>query len=541
MRLAKMLQAKAPPRTEFTPVDVPRTYLGFLEWLGVAPHPGQAEFIRVAYDGAEPVDRRLAERIFGPLEFGSLPLGARAVVAAVCGGRAGKTYLLIALRMVWGMLVRDLSSMAPGQRAVALVVAPNDKLRQEAVNYAVGAVRSKPELKQLLRVPRGTKDDDLVSEFGIYRQDFDRVVMFESGVATRGGYGGRGRALTDCALDECAFFRDASYKVNDADIFAAASPRVLPGGQTILASTPWAEAGLLYDFHKRNYGKPVDALSAHAPTLTLHDSELTRTIVGREKLRDPENARREFDAEFMTGGTTIFFEGSSLEGMLTSELFTVQKADVVGAGGDFAFRGDSSALLMVAMRGPMLHIFDGTEERPKPGEPLKPSQTVRRFVEVIGGRCDYVTADQHHRSSIEEHLLEHGLVYSPAPSTPAENYVRARQLLREGLVRVHTSNLPKELVERLVQQLRETQGRPTAGGGMSILHPRWAKGGHGDLADAFTLAIWQVCGNAVAAPKPELGTKDWEAQRREQRQKRMVDDTSSPADRGRRAYWRRAG
>lgn len=539
--LIKSLQRQAPPAPRTEAFDVPPTFLGFLEKLGVRPKPGQAEFIRVAYDRVEPVDRALAVTIFGDIDFSDLSLGARAVVAAVCGGRAGKTYLLIALRLVHGMLVRDLSSMAPGQRAVALVIAPNDKLRQEAVNYAVGAVRSHPGLKPLLRVPRGTKDDDLVSEFGLYRADFDRVVMFESGVATRGGYGGRGRALTDCALDECAFFRDASSKINDADIFAAASPRVLPGGQTILASTPWAEAGLLYDFHKRNFGKPTDALAVHAPTLLLHDSEMTRTIVAREKLRDPENARREFDAEFMTGGTTVFFESVTLDAMLVDQLFVIQPGDIIGAGGDFAFRSDSSALLMVAKRGDDLHFFDGTEERPEPGKPLKPSRTVSRFSEIIAGRCDYVTADQHHRSSIEEHLTESGLVYSPAPATPADNYVRTRQLLREGRVFVHKANLPPELVTRLVQQLRETQGRPTPGGGMSIMHPRWAKGGHGDLADAFTLALWQVCGDSVGAPEPEMGTKEWEAVRREKRQQRMVESATGAADRGRRAFWRKTG
>ena len=125
-------------------------------------------------------------------------------------------------------------------------------------------------------------------------------------------------------------------------------------------------------------------------------------------------------------------------------------------------------------------------------------------------------------------------MYSPAPQAPVDNYVRARQLLREGSVRLHVKNLPEDLVLRLLQQLRETQGRPTAGGGMSIKHPRWAMGGHGDLADAFTLAIWQVCGTPMAAPKPEEGTKEWEAAERERRAKAMVERQNRP-------FWRKAG
>jgi hypothetical protein len=119
----------------------------------------------------------LAQRFFGPVDFGDLPLGARDVVAAVCGGRGGKSYVLVALRLVWGMLVRDLSPLAPGQQAYATVVAPNEKLRQEVVNYGLGVCRSKPELRRLMRLPKGTREDDTPSEFGVYRPDFDRIVM----------------------------------------------------------------------------------------------------------------------------------------------------------------------------------------------------------------------------------------------------------------------------------------------------------------------------------------------------------------------------
>lgn len=315
--------AEAAESTSSDPLvtEVPAKYIGFLEWLGVEPHPGQAELARVAYDGDEPHDVELARRIFGDLDFCAVTPAQRAVVCAVCGGRAGKTYLLIALRLVWGMLTRDLSTMAPGQRAVALCIAPNDRLRAEAVAYALGAVRSKPELRARLRLPRGTRDDDVVGEFGIYRPDFDRVVTFEGGVATRGGYGGRGRALTDFALDEAAFFRDASYRVSDSDIFAAGAPRVLPGGQTIVASTPWAETGLLFDLHERNWGKlGGDAIVAHAPTLVVHDSPMTRAIVERETARDEDNARREFGAQFVRGGTDVFFPPSLIDGSIDDAL-----------------------------------------------------------------------------------------------------------------------------------------------------------------------------------------------------------------------------
>ena len=487
-------------RSESGPSElrVPESFVDFCSWLGVALTPAQAELTRVAYDGSLPVDRALAEKLFGTAKLSMAP---RAVVGAVCGARGGKSYVLVALRLVHGMYVRDLSPLAPGQHAAALVVAQNDGLRREVVRYAVGAVRSHPGLARTL------EGEPSADAFRVRRPD-GHVVEFLAGVATRGGYGARGRWWTDFAMDECAFFRDQSAKVNDLEIFNAGSARVLPGGQTILASTPWAEVGLLYDLWRENYGKPVSALVAHAPTLLLNDSQANRDIVNRARAVSPESAKCEFDAQFMTSGTTVFFDGGLIESATTEEPFTPQPGDVIAAGADFGFRSDSSSLLLVAMRSDGLHVFHGVELKPQDGQPLKPSETVGTFAQAIAGRCGYVMADQHYREAIAEHLDAHDLSYAPAPTKPADTYVRARMLMREGRVRLH----PFVGRDRLIQQMREVHGKPTSGGGLSIVHPRWATGGHGDLCAALVLALWQVSGDEVPAPEPVFGSADHEAQ-----------------------------
>lgn len=520
MRVAKALKAIASRATTTSaPPDVPATFLGFCAWLGVELTPGQAEFGRVAYDGLEPLDRDLAAKIFGA----NVPVGRRRVVAAVCGRRAGKSYVMVALRMVHGMLVRHVPKLPPGIRAVSMIIAPRSNMRDEVFRYALGAVQAHPQLRAMLV-------DDKAEEFTLRRPD-GKLVTFECGVATAGGTAARGRWFLDFALDECAFFRDNSFKVNDEELYRAGSAVLLPGGQILITSTPWAEAGLLYRMWKK---RPKNAHVAHAPTLVMNDNHITREAVREAEEDDPDNAAREFGAQFMTSGTTVFFESSSVDAMFVDEPFALQPGDIVGAGGDFGFKSDSSALLMVALRGNMLHIFDGTEERPAKGAALKPSRTVARFSQIIAKRCDYVTADRHHRESIEEHLQTHGLVYSPTPTVPAAGYVRARQLIREGLVRIHKPNLPADLVQRLDQQIRETQGKPNSGGSVSIVHPRWAMGGHGDIVEALVWAIWQVCGQPIATPEPEMGTEAWAAAQREQRQRAMRDKAERP-------FWRKTG
>ena len=409
-----------------------------------------------------------------------------------------------------------------------MIIAPRDDLRMEVYRYALGAVRSKRELEALLDgAPK-------VDEFTLRRPD-GACVTFETGVATMGGTAARGRWFTDFAMDECAFFRDSSYKVNDEEIFRSATARVLPGGQVIVASTPWAQGGLLYDLWKK---RPADTLVAHAPTLVLHDSPLTRDIVAREEARDPDNAAREYGAKFMTSGTTVFFEAAAVDAAVTDEPFVAQPGDQIAAGADFGFRSDSSAVILVAKRGQMLHVFDGDEARPTEDKPLKPSVTVKSFAAKIAGRCGFLMADQHYREAITEHLEESGLSYAPAPATPADTYVRARMLLREGRVRIHGV----EFRDRMVQQMREVQGKPTAGGGMAIMQPRWAKGGHGDLVSALVLALWQLYGDEVQKPAPKEGTQEYEMAQKKARHERFQEERERPywQRSGQQAYWRRS-
>lgn len=489
--------------------------MGFCEWLGVKLTPGQTELSRVAFDGALPCDIGVAHQLFGTTtDFAAVPMAARSVVGAVCGARAGKSYVLVALRLVHGMLVRDLSSLARGQRAIALIIAPNDKLRREVLQYARGAVSMRSELERLV------VDDTVGSGFGLRRPD-GYTVRFESGVATQGGYGARGRSLTDFALDESAFFRDSSYKVNDVEVFRAGAARVLPGGQTIVASTPWATSGLLYELYTRNFGAPKDAIVAHAPTLVMHDSPMTRTIVERSRQTDPDNARREFDAEFMTGGTSVFFEESSLASAVTDEPFTLQPGDQVAAGADLGFRSDSSACIVVARRGETVHVFDGAECRPQPGQPLSLEETFGQFRDLLKrNRCGHVLADQHYRDAMIEAMSRHDVAVAPATGQPADRYVRTRVLFRSGSVKVHSLAFR----DRLIKQLREVQGKPTSGGGMSVVHPRWATGGHGDIADAMVLALWQVAGDEVQKTPPDPSTTEWEEQAQEARRQQFVQD-----------------
>ncbi len=491
---------------------VPPLFTDFCPWMGVTLSPGQTEIARVAFDGLPPLDHELARRLFGAV----MAVGFWEIVTAVCGARSGKSYILIALRLLHGMLVRDLSTMAPGQKAVALVIARNDKLRREVLNYAIGAVQSKHELAEMLE---GAPTTD---GFGLRRGE--HVVRFEPAVATAGGYGARGRSLTDFAMDEVAFLLDESHSVNDEDIFRAGAPRVLPGGQTIVASTPMGEAGLLYRLWKE---RAPGCIVVHAPTLLMNSTPATRLYVEREMARDPDNAKREFGAEFMTGGTSLLFEGKALTDACVDDGFELGNGDEVAAGADFGFRSDTAAIVVVALRAGILHVFEGLEHTGIGGPP-KPSDTAKAFRFYLRDRCTYYMVDQAYSDTILD-VVGMEAAYAPAPVSAEIAYMRARMLFREGRVKIHGTAFRR----KLVAGLREVQGRPTSGGGMTIVHPKWQKGGHSPLVTALMFALWQVGGDAVPGPETVVGSIEWQAEQRKKRSDHYQKQAAGGRRRGR--------
>jgi hypothetical protein len=463
----------------------PVAFVAFVESvLRVKLTAAQRVLCSVAYDGREPGDlegeeRDLARRLFGDVD--RIPPEARHVFAAVCGARGGKSYVLCALRLLYLALTVPLASLAPGELAAALIVAPDVRLARQTVRYVLGAAKGCKAIAS--RMVSESADGCVIKREG------GRSVSIECLPATRGGSAVRGRSLVGAVLDEACFFRDESYTINDAEVFKAVSPRIMPGGQLVVSSTPWAESGLVFELFRANHGDPHTCLAAHAPTTLLRDDARTLSMVERERERDSDNAAREFDAQFMTAGSGLFFDSAAIDRAIDPTLslpLEPTPGTLVLCAADFGFRSDSSALVVVYDRGSDLVVADVVERRPQRGAPLQPGEVVRDFAEVVKRHgAEAVRADGHYRQAIDEHLQTHRLAFWPCPegaNGKTETYTRARALLHDGKVR-----LPNH--QRLLKQLREVIARPTPGGGLSISSPRWRTGGHGDLVSALVIAL----------------------------------------------------
>ena len=464
--------------------------------VGVQLTTGQRVVSRVCFDGVDPSELSPEERVIARAFFGDVdhvPPGARDVIAIVAGARGGKSYVFVALRLLHLALTVPLDTLAPGEIASALIVAPDTRLGKQTLRYALGAAR---------KIKRLDIENEREDSFTIHRYD-KRSVKLEVLPATKGGAATRGRSLVAAALDEACFFRDENYSVNDDEVFAAIAPRVVPGGQVIIASTPWAaDVGLLANLFDANHGKPDTALAVHAPTARLRSDDKTLAMIERERKRDPDNAKREFDAEFMAAGSGLFFDSLAVDACVdgTRPLSLPPSLGLpVGCGADFGFRSDSSALAIVANKSALFELMHIEELRPQRGAPLVPSETADRFASsagIYGARR--MSADSHYAEAIRERLSRSGMTLLRAPEGvegKARTYLYLRELIHSRRIR-----FPDH--PRLVAQLKAVVSKPQPGGGLSISSPRSRTGGHGDLVSAVVLAAWEARQSFSASDTP---------------------------------------
>src|SRR5262249_4311371 len=178
--------------------------------------------------------------------------------------------------------------LAPGERGIVLVIAPDTKQSAVTLGYITAAFEQSPILRQL--IANQTKETLSLTN----RIDVEvRAASFR-----------RLRGVTCVAIvaTECAFWYDAETGSTnaDAEIFNAVRPTLATtGGPLILISSPYARRGELWNIHRKHYGPHGDPLILVAQgTSREFNPTLPQQVVDRALERDPAVARAEYLAEF---------------------------------------------------------------------------------------------------------------------------------------------------------------------------------------------------------------------------------------------------
>src|SRR6516225_8336760 len=157
--------------------------------------------------------------------------------AAVIGRRGGKSRAMATLASYIAGLCDDSDALVPGERGVLLCVALDQRVAKIILDYAEACFERSPILNRTA--------DALELANGITVEV--RAASFRKL---------RGPTYVAVIADELAFwYTDSGYANPDVEILNAVEPGLATtGGPLILASSPHARRGVLWELYKRHYG-----------------------------------------------------------------------------------------------------------------------------------------------------------------------------------------------------------------------------------------------------------------------------------------------
>jgi hypothetical protein len=393
-------------------------------------------------------------------------------LCAVVGRRGGKSRAMSVLAAYIAGLCDHRDVLVPGETGVVLLVAPSQRQAKIVLNYVEAVFQQTPIMRQLI-ASRTADTLELSNSTSIEV----RPASFRSL---------RGPTYLAAILEESAFFYTDEHSVNaDVEIVGAVRPALATThGPLIIASSPYAKRGVLWDAFKRDYGPDGDPaiLVAKGATRAFNPT-VTQKFIDRQLERDRAHATGEYLAEFRDDiaqfvpyeVVTACLGGHREMGPAARCRY---KAFCDPSGGS----ADSFTLAISHKDGDVVVIDAVREMRP----PFSPEGVVNDFAALLKSyRVTSVTGDRYAGEFPRELFKKHGIRYALAEKTKSDLYRDLLPLLNSGRM-----VLPNH--DRLVSQLCGLERRVSRAGKDSIDH---GPGGHDDVANA-------VAGSADVVAKP---------------------------------------
>jgi hypothetical protein len=402
---------------------------------------------------------------------------------AICAGRrSGKTVHVAAPLAVSALLSRCDDLLAPGERGRVLLIGPTlDHVRQ-LLDGIAGV------LDRLGVAFRRTERE--IEPIGLRTI---AVATVADAVAVRSG-----TALL-AIVDEAALLpSEEGAAGRDVDVLASITPALATtGGRLILTSSPWGEAGALFDTFAAFWKKTSSAtLAMRGATWLWHPA------LSEQKCHDLEPDRRTFDREYgaQFGHNSDAFISGGRRAILPSvdrgRLVNIPQAGVqYVCAVDAAFRRDRFVIAIAhrEMRNrPDSTLADVTVVdyvRVLVPTPDKPIDFTRAIEEVAATAKRFNRATVLHDSfssdALASALKSRGIRAQECPMHPAAQAARF-DLLLSKLRSPDELRLPDD--PRIVAELVDLRIKLHSGGRVEIAAPQ-RRGHHDDIADALALCV----------------------------------------------------
>lgn len=423
----------------------------------------------------------------------------------VCGRRSGKDVKASALAAFLATFGAEqlgfLDRLVKGETGVVQLIAVDRRQAKVCLSY-LRAYFEQPLLAQM--VAKSTAEGlELTNGLAIE-------------ITTNDQRSSRGRTVVAAVFDEVAFWSAENSANPDQDVYNAVKPAMatIPGAMLIGISSPYARRGLLWNKHKKHYGKPGNVLVVQAPTWRMNPTVPRDGDFLTEAFKDdPASAAAEYGAEFRKD-VEAFVSIEVVEACV--ELGTYERGPVSSisyaafvdpSGGS----QDSMTLAISHQEGEQddgLTVIDAVREV-KP--PFSPEGVVAEFCDLMKlYGITSVTGDRYAGEWPREQFRKHGINYDISERSRSDLYREMLPILNSGRAVLLDD-------DKTVNQIVGLERRVARGGRDSIDH---APGQHDDRANA-------VAGALLSAAKPRWkpwlflfpgeGGKDWKNPKNTQR------------------------
>ncbi len=389
----------------------------------------------------------------------------------VIGRRGGKSRIMALIAVF--LALKDYSPyLAPGEVATLAVIAADKSQAKTIVRYIVGMLEGAPSLACL------------IAEQTAETVTLTNRVHIAIGVASLRST----RGFSYCAVlaDECCFWRNEDTSANpDTEVLQAIRPGLsnIPGALLLLASSPYAKRGVLYETWRDNFGRDdADVLVWQASTLAMHPT-INRRQITREYEKDPANAAAEFGAQWRDD-ISAFVSLDMVEAVIDSGVDerppmagVTYQAFVDPSGG----RSDSMCIAIAHADGDV-GVLDVLREITPP---FSPEDAVAEFAELLlayGVRT--VVGDRFGAEWTAERFRTRLITYEQSAKPKSDLYRELLPILTAGRCRLLDH-------PRLTSQLVSLERRTARGGRDRIDHPR---GLHDDAANVCAGVMVMVTG-----------------------------------------------
>jgi hypothetical protein len=382
----------------------------------------------------------------------------------VCGRRSGKSRMLALIACYLATLVDWSRYLSGGEPGVIQIVAGDRAQAQVIFRFLSSFLKGSKVLKPLI----GRQTAESI--------ELKNGISIE--IATASFKTIRGRTVVAALLDELAFWSvDGSNP--DSEIVAAIRPSMLtvPNSMLLVASSPYAQRGALWEAYRKHYAKPGKVLVWRAATTVMNPS-IPQAEVDAALEEDPEKNKAEYLAQFRS-------DLESFVGIEVINAVTVQGRyelppevvknpiafiDVSGGAADshtaaIAFKNADNVAVLAAL----LEKQGGNTEG-----------VVQDFVALLR-RYGVSTfwSDHYAKDWVRDAFARHGVELRYSTLNRSELYLELLPALRSG--QVELLDLPK-----LRNQLQSLERSTTRTGRDSVNHP---PGAHDDLINAAAGAL----------------------------------------------------